>query len=76
MKKATSLISTEDLWPAVDTLAALPETHETAWFVEASEPPHRQSLFSLVLLQGTGGSYTRVQPQVVLGKYIRGVGGY
>ena len=55
MKSAASLISTEDLWSAIDALDALPETHETEWFLEASEPPHRQSLFSLVLLQGTGG---------------------
>lgn len=67
-----SKILTEDLWSAIDALDALPETHETEWFLEASEPPHRQSLFSLVLLQGTGGGYTRVQLQVVLGRYIRG----
>jgi len=40
MKSAASLISTEDLWSAIDALDALPETHETEWYkrlVEAAE---------------------------------------
>ena len=40
MKSAASLISTEDLWSAIDALDALPETHEAEWYrrlVEAAE---------------------------------------